>query len=222
MKFSSLHLELSTVGWPKQFQKTWWIIPRTTGRKFRGEIVAPWSKVPNAEPSTVVSLNIIITSVRTSCILSHHSRKFRMRNFWSLCVWTNFRSLYNQMWVYRQYWYFPLELSITVTRQVFWNCSSQHCWKFQFGTFDGGTNKCTYNNIGNNGIQLHHSRKFWIGTFDRCATISPQNFWPVVRAITHQIFGTVLVVQWSKVLIRNFWPWCDYYSSKLSTQWCMG
>ncbi len=45
-----------------------------------------------------------------------------------------------------------------------------------------------YNNTSNDSIQSYHRRKFQIGTFDHGGTISPQNFWPVVRAITRQIF----------------------------------
>ncbi len=71
---------------------------------------------------------------------------------------------------------------------------------------------------------MHCGRKFWIGTFDHGATIFPLNFQLVMREVICQVSGTIVVVPWSKVPNWNFWPWCDYFYSKLaiSDAWRVG
>ncbi len=61
----------------------------------------------------------------------------------------------------------------------------------------------------------HHSQKFRFQTFDHGATISLLNFRLVIREVSCQVFGTILVALWLEVPDRNLWPWCDYFSSKL-------
>ncbi len=86
--------ELLTMVQLKWFQKTQQVTPPHHWSKVpwgnsytivEMHLVAPLLKVPNAEPSTIVRLNVIVTSVRTSYIQSHYQREFQMRNFRPLC-----------------------------------------------------------------------------------------------------------------------------------------